>query len=141
MSLSIESTDELLDVLKKLNLKVANVDELRQLLATINANYNAEAARQKTAKLVGVTVPGGMATAAAIASFFLLGGPGPTTSATVGGLALVWGACALVSVAAVLASALMTSARRGGRTPPDGPPLPRRALVDELPTGIVKELP
>ena len=57
MSLLIENTEELLTVVKKLNLKVASVDELRHLLAEINANYNPEAARQKTGKLVGVAVP------------------------------------------------------------------------------------
>ena len=69
----IESTEELLTLLKKMDLKVHSVDELRQLLATINANYNPDAARQKTGKLIGTTVPGFMAGAAAFASFMILG--------------------------------------------------------------------
>lgn len=110
MSVMIENTDELLTVLKKLGLKVSSVDELRHLLATINANYNPEVARQKTGKLIGVTVPGYMAGAAAFVSFFLVGGG--MTSYTVGGLALIWGACAAVSVAAVIAGAILTGPHR-----------------------------
>jgi hypothetical protein len=138
MSVMIESPEELLTVLKKLNLKVTSVDELRQLLATINAHYNPEAARQKTGKLVGVAVPSGIATAAGITSFFLVGA-GQSSNATVGGLALIWGACALVSTAAVLASAIMTGFRRGNRTSPDGPSNSRYEPREGL-TGITKEL-
>ncbi|MGH7172543.1 MAG: hypothetical protein ACRELG_19870 [Gemmataceae bacterium] len=142
MSVLIDNTDELLTVLKKLNVKVASVDELRQLLATINANYNPEAARQKTGKLIGVTVPSVLATAAAATSFFLLKtGQGVMTSEYVGSLALVWGACALVSVAAILASAIMTSVRRGGRAAPESVADRRNRLGEAIVTGITNELP
>jgi hypothetical protein len=142
MSLLIENTEELLTVVKKLNLKVASVDELRHLLAEINANYNPEAARQKTGKLIGVTVPSALATAAAVTSFFLLGtGHGGVTPYHVGALALIWGACALVSGAAVIACAIMTSIRRGGRTSPESAPDHRNRLGEGIMTGITTELP
>jgi hypothetical protein len=116
MSMMIESTDELLTLLQKMDLKVTSVDELRQLLATINANYNPEAARQKTGKLLGVTVPGYMAGAAALTSLCMLSND-KLSDFTVGALAVVWGPCALASVAAVIASAIMTSVRRSRSTP------------------------
>ncbi|HTU20058.1 MAG TPA: hypothetical protein VMG10_18480 [Gemmataceae bacterium] len=146
MSILIDNTDELLTVLKKLNIKVASVDELRQLLATINASYNPEAARQKTGKLIGVTVPSSMATAAGVTSFFLLEmGQGMMgqgmTSYHVGGLALIWGATALVSTAAVIASAIMTSLRRGNRIGPENTPEHQHRLVEGIATGITNELP
>lgn len=132
MSVMIESTDELLVLLKKMDLKVTSVDELRQLLATINANYDPEAARQKTGKLIGTAVPGYMAGAAAFTSI-LVGGAG------VGGLALIWGAVALVSTAAVISAAIMTSVRRG-HTLPDivtDRPAPRS---EHVVTHITKDL-
>jgi hypothetical protein len=137
MSLLIENTDELLTVVKKLNLKVASVDELRHLLAEINANYNPEAARQKTGKLIGVTVPSALAAAAAGTSFFVVATGNGMTPYHVAALALIWGACAFVSFGAVLASAIMTSTRRGGRVAPESTP-DRRNLFAE---GITKELP
>lgn len=139
MSILIDSTDELLTVLKKLKIQVGSVDELRQLLASINANYNPEAARQKTGKLIGVSVPGMMAGAAAFVSFFLVGA-GPTT-ATVGGLALVWGAVAVVSTAAVVAGAILTGGRRRGQPLADASPERKNTFGEELLTGIRKELP
>jgi hypothetical protein len=135
MSMMIESTEELLVLLKKMDLKVHSVDELRQLLATINANYNPEAARQKTGKLIGITVPGYMAGSAAFASFIL-----GSTAMTIGGLAVVWGAVAVVSTAAVISAAIMTSIRRGQTMP--------NALLDRpvsrsepVVTHITRELP
>jgi hypothetical protein len=135
MSMMIESTEELLVLLKKMDLKVHSVDELRQLLATINANYNPEAARQKTGKLIGITVPGYMAGAAAFASFIL-----GSTAMTIGGLAVVWGAVAVVSTAAVISAAIMTSIRRD-QTMPNAlldRPVSRR---DPVETHITRELP
>jgi hypothetical protein len=119
MSVMIESTDELLALLKKMDLKVTSVDELRHLLATVNANYNPEAARQKTGKLIGATVPGIMAGAAAFVSFVLLITNETTHSIPhdVGGLAVIWGAVALVSTASVLAAAIMSNVRRGPTMP------------------------
>lgn len=137
MSVMIESMDELLVLLKKTNLKVASVDELRQLLASINATYNPEAARQKTGKLIGVTVPSVMAGSAAFVSFFLAGSG--MTPYTVGGLALVWGAVALVSTAAVIAGALLTGVRRGRSLPEPAADRPVSSLESAM-THITREL-
>jgi hypothetical protein len=142
MSVMIESTDELLALLGKMNLKVTSVDELRHLLASINATYNADAARQKTGKLIGVTVPCFMAGAAALASFFLLGSTPQqhTADYVFGGLAMVWGAVALVSTAAVIAGAVMASGRRG-QTMPDNPPDRPVSRGEPVVTHITRDLP
>lgn len=141
MSVMIESTEELLALLKKMDLKVTNVEELHHLLATINADYNPDAAQQKTARQIGTVVPGAMAAAAAAASFFLLAANAPpSTTQAVGGLAVIWGPVALVSIASVIAAAVLTHLRRGETTQPHlaDRPAPRREQVG---THIVKELP
>ncbi len=145
MSMIIENTEELLELLKKMNLTVSSVDELRQLLTMINANYNPDAARQKTGKLIGVAVPGIMAGAAAFASFFLLGAGAShstidLTPYAIGGLAVIWGAVALVSIPAVIAGAVMTSVRRP-HAMPDNPPDRPATRADPVITHITRELP
>ncbi len=138
MSVMIESTDELLTLLKKMDLKVHSVEELRHLLTSINASYNPDAARQKTGKLISTTVPGFMAGAAAFASFMLLGsGVG---SSTIGGLAVIWGPVALVSTVAVIAGAVMASIRRG-HTMPDNPPERPASRGEPVVTHITRDLP
>lgn len=140
MSVMIESTDELLTLLKKMDMKVSSVEELRQLLATINANYNADAARQKTGKLIGTAVPGFMAGAAAFTSFFLFGSQTThTVDYAIGGLAVIWGPVALVSTAAVIAGAVLSGARRG-RTMPDSPPDRPPLRGEPVVTHITKDL-
>ena len=145
MSVLIENTDELLALLKKMDLKVHSIEELRHLLASINANYNADAARQKTGKLIGVAVPGIMAGAAAFATFFLFGAAAGNTrleltSYTVGGLGVIWGAVAFVSTPAVIAGAIMSSLRRG-RATTDNPPDRPVARGEPVVTHITRELP
>lgn len=137
MSVMIESMDELLTLLKKTNLKVESVEELRQLLASINANYNADAARQKTGRMIGTLVPGAMAGAAAFASYMLLGGG--VTHSTVGSLAVIWGPVALASTVAVIAGAVLTGVRRGSASP-DAPPIPSVARGQPVITNIIKDL-
>lgn len=142
MSVMIESTEELLALMKKMNLKVSSVDELRQLLATVNANYNPDAARQKTGKQISTVVPGIMAGAAAVASFFLLGAEATTPSVrhTVAGLAVIWGSVALVNTAAVIAGAILSGVRRGQPIP--NTPLDQPASCGEpVVTHITKDLP
>jgi hypothetical protein len=56
MSYNIDSLDELQNLVKRLGVKVETVDDLRRLLATINAPYDAEMARQKTLRLIGTLV-------------------------------------------------------------------------------------
>lgn len=143
MSLLIENTEELLTVVKKLNLKVASVDELRHLLAEINANYNPEAARLKTGKLIGVAVPSAMASAAGVTSLFLVmeAHGGGITPYHVGALALIWGACAVVSTAAVIASAILSGGRRSGAFAPPSASDQRNRIGERIGTGITRELP
>ena len=136
MSVSIDTPEELLAMLKKLNLQVANVDELRQLLATINANYNPEAARQKTGRLIGAVVPGVLAGAAALASVFLVRPDESLTSSHVAVLALVWGACTLVSGTAILAASIMTRIRHDNRRAITDSSARRSSRLEALETGI-----
>jgi hypothetical protein len=114
MSVLIETTEELLVVLKKLGIKVANVDELRGLLASINANYNPDAARTRTAKLVGISVPCTLAAVAGLVSVVLTerANSGMLNPSLVGALAVVWSACALVSVTALIFSFVLLARRR-----------------------------
>ncbi len=79
-----------------------------------------------------------MAGAAAFVSFFLVGTG--MTPYTVGGLALVWGAVALVSTASVIAGAVLTSLRRG-RTMPDFSPEQQASAREPAVTHIIRELP
>lgn len=138
MSVMIENTDELLALLKKMDLKVHSVDELHQLLTSINASYNPEAARLKTAKLIGTAVPGSMAGAAAFGSFMLLAsGSG---AFAVGGLAVIWGAVAIVSTAAVIAAAILSGGSRG-RSLADNPPVRPASRSEPIVTHITRELP
>ena len=137
----IETTDELLDLLKKLNLKVSSVAELRHLLTTINANYNPQAARLRTAKLVAIGVPcslGGMATAF---SLFLTMFLRPLSDdALLGAFALVWGCCALVSVTALIFSFALLLGHKA-RVPAEAQTFGKAATMDErLAMGITPDL-
>jgi hypothetical protein len=141
MSVMIETTDELLSLLRKLNLKVTSVDELRHLLTTINANYNPQAARLRTTKLVALKVPCSLGGIAGFVSLLL-------TMATqgaligpyfVGALALVWGSCALMSLTALIFSFALLSrqARAASELPPSG----KATRIDErLATAITQDL-
>ena len=140
MSVSIDTPEELLAMLKKLNLQVANVDELRQLLATINANYNPEAARQKTGRSIGVAVPCIMAGAAACASVSLVRLEEGLTPAYVAVLALVWGACTLVSGTAILASSIMTRVRRDNSIAANDSSARQPSRLEAPQTGITNHL-
>ena len=140
MSVMIESTDELLTLLKKTDLKVKSVDELRQLLASINASYDPDAARQKTGKLIAVAVPGFLAGAAAFASFMLFGSPSSSSAHATGSLAVIWGPVALASTAAVIAGAVLAGGRRGRATPDTAPDRPA-SRGEPVVTNIIKELP
>ena len=138
MSVMIDNTEELLTVLKKLDVKINSVEELHHLLTTINASYDPETARQKTARQVGVAVPCSAAGAAALTSFFLVL-QGTVTTAGVAVMAVAWGAFALVSVAAVIASAIMLGKSPSPRRM-DNPPPRSQNHSERGATGIVKEL-
>jgi hypothetical protein len=144
MSVVIDNTEDLLALLKKLNLKIANVEELRSLLVTINANYNPEAARLKLAKLIGVGVPCTACGIAGVVSFFLIpaSNSGQIGSHVAAIMAVLWGVTALVSVSALLVSFIMSCLRRGQRTLPDQAPSARQpSAFDRALTGITDQLP
>ncbi len=131
MSVAIETTEELLTLLKKLGVKVTSVDELRSLLLMINANYNPQAARLRTAKLVAISVPCTLGPIAGLVSGVLAesGRSAVVGPYFVGALAVIWGACALVSAMALIFS--LTLIGRSSRAAEDKPPLSNPAVVDE----------
>jgi hypothetical protein len=140
MSVMIDNTEELLTVVRKLGIKVGSLDELTRLLTTINASYNPDAARQKTGKQIGVVVPCSMISAAGVATFFIVLAMSKGTEAGhIAGLALIWGACALVCMTAMIASALMTRRRPELSSSDNASPLPA-SYPQRGATGIVKEL-
>ena len=139
----IETADELQDLLERLDLKVSSVAELRHLLTTINANYNPQAARARTARQVAISVPcalGGIAGGVSVLLIFsgqeLLTGP-----YFVAALALVWGCCALVSVTALIFSFTLLFGGRKLPVPAQAPTSGKAATVDEqLATCITPDL-
>jgi hypothetical protein len=131
MSLLIDDPDDLLKLLRKLDLKVTSVEELNHLLATLNAHHNPVAAQQKAGKLIGLMVPSVTAGAAVMASIFLVAPPSEGRIPHLdGALALIWGCSAMVSVVALAFSFLMTRVR-GGPAPADKPPAGKAAIFDE----------
>ncbi len=143
MSVMIETTEELLQLLRKLGVRVSSVDELRQLLATINAHYNPEAARTRTAKLVGISVPCALGGIAGAVSFSLVSAAAHGSLFApyfVGALAVIWGTCAVVSVAALVFSLILV-AGRGSRASADKPPQSKSSAVEErVVTAITHDL-
>jgi hypothetical protein len=115
MSLVIDNLDDLRTFLKHTGVKVTNVEEMKALMAAINSNYNPDAARLRVARLMGLTVPSVTTGVAGFTSFFIVGGgPGGLRHEGLAALCVVWGVVALVSLGALLASAIMA---RGGRRP------------------------
>ena len=116
MSLVIDNLEDLRTFLKHTGVKVTNVEEMKALMAAINANYNPDAARLRVARLMGLIVPSVTTGVAGLTSIFIVGGGGPGGLRHEGlaALCVMWGVVALVSLAAVLASAIMA---RGGRRP------------------------
>jgi hypothetical protein len=135
MSVVIDNTDDLLALLKKLNLKVNSVEELQQLLSAINAAYNPEAARLRLAKLVGLAVPIVLGGTAGVVTLFL-GTHGPDLGHShVAAIAVAWGVAGLVSLGALLYSFLVLLGRArlpAAVAPPDRPPGRRGAFLDAI---------
>jgi hypothetical protein len=143
--MQIDTIDELKALLKASGLKVEDVDDLQGVLAAVNATYNPDAARVRVAKMIGVQVPCFLAGAVGLVSFMLVvfsdglskGAAYPMTA-----LAVMWGACAAVSIVAVCVSVGFLVSRRGRQPEADqaAPPAPVRAPVlpaGERPTGVV----
>ncbi len=126
MSLVIDNLDDLRTFLKHTGIKVSNVEEMKALLAGINDNYNPDAARLRIARLLGLTVPSVTTGVAGLTSFFIVGGgPGGLRHEGLAALCVIWGVVALVSMAAVISSAIMA---RGGRRPTQAPGAPSQPL-------------
>jgi hypothetical protein len=133
MSVMIETTEELLALVKKTGLKVSSVDELRNLLTMINAHYNPQAARIRTAKLVALGVSCGVGGIAAFVSLMLMFFASQSNLAGdyfVGSLALIWGGYTLVSIVALLFSFILLFGRHSS-APVDAPPASRSSSFDE----------
>jgi hypothetical protein len=134
MSLQIESLDELKALLKASGLKVNSLEELQNLLAAINANYNPDAARIRVAKLLGVAVPGSLAAAAGVVSVTLAvfsQGLARGAGYALAALAVMWGVCGVVSIVAISLSAALLGSKRN--RPAEGTPAPSRPAA--LPSG------
>jgi hypothetical protein len=123
MSLVIDNLDDLRTFLKHTGVKVSNVEEMKALLAAINANYNPDAARLRVARLLGLTVPSVTTGVAGVVSFALAGHG--LSYEGLAALCVIWGVVALVSMAAVLASAVMA---RVGRRPVPASGVPSQPL-------------
>src|SRR5262245_35724179 len=134
MSFEINDVGELEKLLKKLDLKVQSLDELKSLLATVQRPKDHESARLDTIKQIGVTVPCTAAGVAGAVSFFLiLFGAGMLGFVgIVASLGAIWTAVAIISVAAIVASALLLRRQRSvpGDLAPASTPLPH--LDDKL---------
>jgi hypothetical protein len=127
-------------LLKQLNLKVSSVEELRQLLETINLNYNPDASRMRAAKLIGISVPCVLAGCTTGVSCALAAPYQHLTPYHVDALALIWGVCGLVSVVALIVSYILAGGRRGSRTAAESNP-PDQESSDPLVTAITDHLP
>ncbi|HZT79306.1 MAG TPA: hypothetical protein VFA26_03740, partial [Gemmataceae bacterium] len=130
MSLEINDIGELEKLLRKLDLKVQNLDELKSLLATVQKPEDPEQARLETIKHIGVTVPCTAAGVAGGVSFFLVFfGAAAGTIAVAGGLAAIWGAVALVSIPAVIGAMILLRSRpaaSAAAAPAPAPPFVER---------------
>jgi hypothetical protein len=142
MSVMIETTEELLNLLKKLNVKVANVEDLRHLLTTINAHYNPQAARVRMAKLVAISVPCSLGAIAGFTSMLLTGATHDSLIGPyfVGALALIWGSCALVSFMALIFGFSLLIGRQSNATIDQPPPRPASAVEERVVKAITHDL-
>jgi hypothetical protein len=142
MSVMIETTEELLTLLKKLNVKVTNVEDLRHLLTTINSHYNPQAARMRTAKLVAISVPCSLGAIAGVTSMLLTGATHGTLIGPyfVGALALIWGSCAIVSIMALIFSFSLFVGRQANAVVDQPPPRPASAVEERVIKAITHDL-
>lgn len=142
MSVCIETAEELQTLLRKLGVRVSSVEELHNLLASLNAQYNPQAARIRTAKLVAITVPCSLGGIAGGTSMLLaLFAHGLWTSPyLVAALAVIWGCVALVSVMALIFGLAVLFGRQtqvGAERPSAKKP---SAVEDRVMTAITSDL-
>jgi hypothetical protein len=108
MGIEIDNLPQLQALLKSSGLKVNSVEELQKLLLVVNASYDPDAARVKTGKLIALLVPIIMGGAGFLATSLLVPIVGdqarhgiPVKAVLLGGLGIIWGAVALVSIVAL----------------------------------------
>jgi hypothetical protein len=119
MSVQIDNVEQLQLLLRTCNLSVKSVEELKDLLATVNANYNPDAARVRVARLTGVAVPCTALGVAGGVSVFIAGIAGFSQAApyALAALAIMWGGAALTSVVAVVMALVFLWGQRGAPAP------------------------
>ena len=122
MSLVIDNLEDLRTFLKHTGIKVSNVEEMKALLAGINANYNPDAARLRIARLMGLTVPSVTTGVAGLVSVGLAANG--LRNEGLAAMCVIWGVVALVSMSAVLASAIVARVGRRPTPAPGAPPQP-----------------
>jgi hypothetical protein len=115
MSLQIDNPEDLRKLLASLDLKPANLEELKEFLQAVNRSYNPDAGRLRVAALLAV-VPTSVSTGVAWGtSLFLMGlSNSPDTAwVLIPLLAIVWGAVALISSIAVVSAFLILRSAPG----------------------------
>jgi formate-dependent nitrite reductase membrane component NrfD len=112
MSMQIEDLDDLKALLKTCKVTVGDIEEMKSLLAAINANYNPDAARVKVAKRMGILVPTIAFVVAGAVSVFLSSGEGIQSRYWLAALAVLWGVTGLVSIIATIFTSIVLLARR-----------------------------
>jgi hypothetical protein len=108
MGLEINDINDLQKLLKRIDLKVQSIEELKALLAVVQQPRDPVTAQVETIKKIGHEVPTAVACTGGVVSFLLVffgSGFGPV--AMVGALAIIWGAVALICVPAILSSMIL----------------------------------
>jgi hypothetical protein len=121
--MEIDSVRDLQKLLKACGLTVGSVAELEGLLARIRAGYDPDAARVRAARRIGTLVPGVGAVMAFLTSFYLVPislvapdremGVWARVAACLGGLGIIWGLWAAVSLVAVIRTSALLRGRPG----------------------------
>jgi hypothetical protein len=127
MSLPIDNLEDLKNLLRASQTKLNGVEDLKELLATVNANYNADAARVRVAKQMALVVPvvafvfAGLLTCVALFTVT----EHMRENAMLAALAILWGVPGVVAIVTTVASSIcLFAARRGSYsgTPQAAPP-------------------
>jgi hypothetical protein len=142
MSLQIEDLDDLKALLKACKLTLNNVDDVKGLLASINANYDPDAARVRAAKRLALVVPCTGAGVAGAVSLLLISQWSNLGLYHFLTLTVLWGTWGLVSIVATLFAGIVLLTRRRARVAAGGgPPAPPALGNGPYSTGITAERP
>jgi hypothetical protein len=142
MSLNIDNLDDLKSLIKRLDIKVKDVEELKGLLTTINAQYNPDAARAKVAKLMTVTTAAVSLGVAGVGTFITVAEaskptPGGIQPGHIAILGICWGAAIIVTcfvswMAWLMLRKTRVPVGRPGETPNTLPISPAESAVKSL---------